>query len=406
MATVDFNHRATRVKINPETYIKFDGSAHVMLGNIFSEGQALRIQSDILLLLWDITDWKTMGDILDGWPDPVDHPKIIQHLQNLYNCKVVITDESELRQTAESGISEKLGSAIHINVENHHVMMKDSVRLSAYRRAIEKAIRPGESIAMDLGCGSGILSFFAAQAGAKKVYAVEKRQDIIELAEALARDNGLNQIEFVQGASSALNEAQFTPKPDVFISEILGNGILEENVLEFTLDARKRFLAPGGKLIPARLDIYVVAFHAPIAQDKRREVSEFKDLYGVDYKIFADVLCNKATLRLDKFNPALYRALSEPLCVQSIDLNTFENPVFSREFELEVTEDDLNFTGYCAYFKAWLDDTTVLGNSPWAPDTHWTQMIYTMPVTRKVRRGERLKMDIVYDGRLRIRALA
>lgn len=31
-------------------------------------------------------------------------------------------------------------------------------------------------------------------------------------------------------------------------------------------------------------------------------------------------------------------------------------------------------------------------------------MIYTMPVTRRVKRGDRLKMDIVYDGRLRIRA--
>lgn len=399
----NFNDRNTRVKMNPETYIKFDETDHVMISNVFSEGNALSIKSDILLLLWDITDWKTIGEILDAWPDPSDHQKIVEHLCNLHDCKIVITDESQMRKPLESGLSDKLGAKIHINVENHHVMMKDFVRLAAYRRAIERAVKP-DSVAMDLGCGSGILSFFAAKAGAKKVYAIERRQDIIELAEAIAQDNGLDNIQFVAGSSSALSEKLFDPKPDVFISEILGNGIMEENVLEFTLDARDRFLAPGGSLIPYKLDIFVFGFHADIRQDKRREVAEFEALYGINYDIFADVLCNKATLRLDKYNPNIYKAITEPHLVRSLDFRTLDNPVFSQEFELEVTTAG-NFSGYCGYFRAWLDEETSLTNSPWAPDTHWTQMFYTMPITRPVKAGEKIKMDLIYDGTLRIRVI-
>ncbi len=400
-----FTDRTTQIKINPETYIKFDDSDHVMISNIFSEGNALRIKCDILLLLWDITDWKSLGDILDAWPDPVDHSKIMEHLANLYECKIIVTEESEVRKPLESGLSENLGSKIHINVENHHVMMKDFVRLAAYRRAIERAIESGKTVAMDLGCGSGILSFFAANAGAEKVYAVERRQDIIELAQALADDNEIKNIEFVQGSSSALSEDVFTPKPDVFISEILGNGILEENVLEFTLDARDRLCAPDAQLIPYKLDIYVFAYHSGLRQDKGLEVEEFSDLYGVDYSIFKEILCSKSTLRLDKFNPRIDRPITKPTLVKAVDFRTFDNPTFTQEFELDVTEEG-NFTGYCGYFKAWLDEDTSLTNSPWAPDTHWTQMIYTMPVTREVKPGDKIKMDIVYDGNLRIRALS
>ncbi|NWI93720.1 CARM1 methyltransferase, partial [Pitta sordida] len=53
-------------------------------------------------------------------------------------------------------------------------MMQDYVRTGTYQRAIlQNHSDFKDKIVLDVGCGSGILSFFAAQAGARKIYAVE-----------------------------------------------------------------------------------------------------------------------------------------------------------------------------------------------------------------------------------------
>jgi len=53
-------------------------------------------------------------------------------------------------------------------------MLKDRVRTSAYQNAISKNkhLFDGKTV-LDVGCGTGILSIFAAKAGAKHVYGVD-----------------------------------------------------------------------------------------------------------------------------------------------------------------------------------------------------------------------------------------
>ncbi|MBY0449025.1 MAG: 50S ribosomal protein L11 methyltransferase [Cyanobacteria bacterium] len=398
----NFRDPNTQVRINPDTYIKFDGSDHVMISNVSTE-TAMSIKSDILLLLWDLVNWKTVGELCEPWP-PEDQEKIKTHLENLHTAKIVVCDESELREATESGLSEKLGKGIHINVENHHNMLRDFVRTAAYRRAIERNVTP-DTIAMDLGCGSGILSFFAARAGAKKVFAIERRPDIIELARAIAEDNNLDQqIEFVEGMSNVMKESQIEPKANLFISEILGNAILEENVLEFTMDARKRFLTPDAKMIPAKLDMYVFAYQSETTSEKRLEVAELKDLYGIDFKLLGDVMCSKTSLRVDRYNPVLNTTMSHPVLFKTIDFKTMENTLFTEQVELPALKDGL-ITGFCCYFKAWLDEDTTLTNSPWAPMTHWTQMLFVLAEPKPVKADDAVKLELFYDGHMRLTVL-
>lgn len=398
-AMVDFRDLSTRVKINPETYIKFDGTEHLLMKNIHSE-DGVSIKYDIMLILYDMVNWRTVGDLIAPWP-PDDQEKIIEHLNMLYSRHILITEDSEAASLPESGLSSHLGKTIHINVENHHAMLRDYVRMAAYRRAIEKAVNK-DTIAMDLGCGSGILSFFAASAGAKKIFAIERRPDIILLAKELAKANGLEeQIEFIEGASSQIGEEKLNPKPELLIAEILGNGILEENVLEFTIDARKRFLAPGANMIPAKLDIYFFAFDSGMILNRSQEVEEFKDLYGYDFTILGQVLCNKATTRMDRYNTMAYQTMTDPVMVKSLDFRTIEESSFAQRFELTALEDG-KITSFCGYFKAHLDEETILTNSPWAPPTHWTHLIYTLAAPRPVKKGETITMEVIYDGALRV----
>ncbi len=397
-----FKDLKTRVKLNPETYFKYDGSEHLLLRNIQSE-EGMSVKYDIMLILYELIHWKSVGELIEPWPEG-DQIKIMEHLEMLHASHVVITSDAESTESNESGLSEHLGTGIHINVENHHNMLRDYVRMAAYRRAIENSVKP-DTIALDLGCGSGILSFFTARAGAKKVYALERRPDVIYMAEELAKANGLaEQIEFIEGASSHISEAKFQPKPNLLVAEILGNGILEEHVLEFTLDARRRFLAPDARMIPWKLDIYFFAYDCGVRMSRKEEVSELKDLYGFDFSLLGQVLESKATTRLDRYNTMLYQTMSEPVLTKSLDFYTLKDTSFSDSFELVALEDG-NVTSFCGYFKAHLDEDTILTNSPWAPPTHWTHLLYTLAKPRAVKKGDRIRMEVIYDGALRVQVV-
>lgn len=55
----------------------------------------------------------------------------------------------------------------------HEEMLKDEVRTLSYRSSIyQNRHLFKDKIVLDVGCGTGILSMFAAKAGAKHVYGV------------------------------------------------------------------------------------------------------------------------------------------------------------------------------------------------------------------------------------------
>ena len=56
----------------------------------------------------------------------------------------------------------------------HEEMIKDKVRTESYKDAIERNAESFKNkVVLDIGCGTGILSIFACQAGAKHVYGID-----------------------------------------------------------------------------------------------------------------------------------------------------------------------------------------------------------------------------------------
>jgi protein arginine N-methyltransferase 1 len=146
---------------------------------------------------------------------------------------------------------------VSLVVDEHRSYLADRPRIEAFRRAIRQVVFPGAVVA-DVGSGSGILGLLACEAGAARVYAIEAG-GMIELARAVAARNGFaDRLRFIQGESREIE----LPEPvDVLVCDQIGHFGFEAGLFDFVADARRRFLKPGGAMIPARVNLHI----APVA---------------------------------------------------------------------------------------------------------------------------------------------
>jgi len=127
-------------------------------------------------------------------------------------------------------------------------MIGDCARFKAYEKAIARCVRPGDVFA-EIGCGPAVFGLLACRAGAARVYAIET-EDIIDVARQIADANGFgDRIQFFQNDS---RKVELPERVHVIVSDIRGVLPLFNGALASLQDAKKRFLAPNGVMIPQR----------------------------------------------------------------------------------------------------------------------------------------------------------
>jgi type I protein arginine methyltransferase len=312
--------------------------------------------------------------------------EILKKVQNVNNSVFIMrTEDSSANQYFQ----------FYGYLSQQQNMMQDFVRTSTYQKAINGNYNDfNDKIVLDVGAGSGILSFFAAQAGAKRVYAVEA-SNMAQYAQQLVASNNLgDRITVIAGK---IEEIELPEKVDIIISEPMGYMLYNERMLETYLHAKK-WLKPNGKMFPSRGDLHVAPFSDEALYMEQYNKANFwyqTSFHSVDLSSLREAAMKEYFRQpiVDTFDIRICQAKSirhvvDFLQADEEDLHRIgeqaQSPLLSFCFPYYrfVTEIPLDFqmleTGTCHGLAFWFDvefcgstSSVWLSTSPTEPLTHW-----------------------------------
>jgi len=150
-----------------------------------------------------------------------------------------------------------------IPVHYHHNMLMDQNRMASFKTAIDYAVKPGARV-LELGGGTGVLSWFAAEK-ADKVYCVEFNPDMVrEARRMLALNPNGDKVEVIHADAFEY----LPPEPvDVVICEMIHVAMLREKQVEVIESFKRRYLERFGGALPVFLPEAVIMAVQPLSQE-------------------------------------------------------------------------------------------------------------------------------------------
>jgi SAM-dependent methyltransferase len=236
----------------------------------------------------------------------------------------------------------------------HRKLLNAPERMQLYQMAIMDTVRPGD-VVLDVGCGSGILGLFACQAGARRVYAIE-RSDAISVARELAAANGF--ADRIVYLNEDIKDVHLDEPADVIVSELISKGVIGQKMAEVIGYCRDHLLRTGGRILPYQVDLFVAPMEDNILY-RKIQLPE-KSVYGLDFTPFALRSCNNP---LSAHIP-VEALLSAGQVAYHYDAPTAANSDrFDAKLVFEVEKAGA-LQGFCAWFSSVLADGVVLSNKP------------------------------------------
>ncbi|CEP18633.1 hypothetical protein [Parasitella parasitica] len=284
----------------------------------------------------------------------------------------------------------------------HEQMLKDTARTEAYRDFVyENKDIFKNKIVLDVGCGTGILSMFAAKAGAKQVFSVDNSA-IIEKAKLNIKENGLDHI--ITCVRGKVEEIELSvPQVDIIISEWMGYFLLFEAMLDSVLFARDRWLAPNGIMAPSQTRILMVALDDQDLKDERANF--WNDVYGFKMTAMKELTVNEAVV--DFFNAN--NVVSDVVTLKDLPLQTItvKQLDFVSQVEVQIKRDGM-VTAFGGWFDTWftrdghpipaereaqkVEGEIFMTTGPFGQETHWKQTFFVLETPIPVRAGDKIQV--------------
>uniref|UniRef100_A0A7M4ESZ8 type I protein arginine methyltransferase n=1 Tax=Crocodylus porosus TaxID=8502 RepID=A0A7M4ESZ8_CROPO len=294
----------------------------------------------------------------------------------------------------------------------HEEMLKDKVRTESYRDFIYQNLHIfKDKVVLDVGCGTGILSMFAAKAGAKKVIGVDQSEIVYQAMDIIRLNKLEDTVTLIKGRIEEVDLP--IEKVDIIISEWMGYFLLFESMLDSVIYAKDKYLAEGGSVYP---DICTISLVAVSDMKKHADKLTFWDnVYGFNMSCMKKAVLPEAVVEL--LDPDTL--ISEANVVKHIDCHTasIKDLEFSSDFTLIITKDtlctDMNWgtsghvtrplyslrlgfskepkweavAGYFdIFFEKNCHNRVLFSTGPRSTKTHWKQTVFLLenPISVKI----------------------
>eukprot|EP00916_Digyalum_oweni_P009220 GHVL01015568.1.p1 GENE.GHVL01015568.1~~GHVL01015568.1.p1 ORF type:complete len:586 (+),score=113.68 GHVL01015568.1:44-1759(+) len=283
---------------------------------------------------------------------------------------------------------------------NQANMLQDNVRTSTYRAAIlENAAGFRNKTVMDIGAGSGILSFFCAQAGAAKIYAVEasKVADVIPILSDANPWIG-KRIQTVHKILEDITSAEIPEKVDILVSEPIGTFLFNERMIESFLDARDRFLKPDGYMYPNKCVLFLAPFSDQTLYNETIAKSAFwrnSNFYGVNLTV-AEPIAVAENFRqpvVDYIDPSCIVSQPRSKVFDFKKITATELEHITIPFRFGISTPCL-IHGVAGWFDVLFEgphSVTGFSTAPWCTGTHWYQIRFLLKTPLAVNAGQSIE---------------
>jgi hypothetical protein len=331
-----------------------------------------------------------LGDLGDQVAGAHDWMQLTAAIQTLYDAGVLVDqDHSSPAKLARPATFDQ--AVVHVR------MLDDRARTAALIQGIRETVRAGD-VVVEIGTGTGVLATAAAQAGAKRVYAIEHGRIADRAREVVAANGVADIVTVVEGWST---QVDLPERGDVFVSEILGDEALGELVVEFTLDARRRLLKPNARHVLGRLQMFAVPVAIP-EEDLGREVfterntSRWREWYDID---FAPLVRSELDLLFVHPDAAAgWTALAEPVGLTDFNLATVDTFDVTETVRAQATASG-SANGVYVFFEVQAGETGLLSNRPgFDPHPSWRLPLWRFAEPAELHAGEPFRVTYERGG--------